>query len=146
MISPINKATTYHKEKKNSILLKTKKIAHHKDSVGKNKTAFASNNYYVNYNRNGLLSEYCTNASLIDRIQRPDLIINNSKNKPNVIIDIKPYKIVKSNSNSCINKRDSYYSTNALDYNSKRDMFGNSLSYISPKSIEKYKYNYHNQI
>ena len=139
IISPINKTTTYYKTKKNSLVLKSKKFYNNiNNSINKSKTSFIQNNYYDNYNKNGLLSEYCSNASLIDKYRRPDIIINNN-NKSNVIIDksIKPYKIVKSNSNFFVNTRDFYDSNNT--FNLKRNAFGNSLSYISPKSIEKYK-------
>jgi hypothetical protein len=139
IISPINKATTYYKTKKNTLMLKSKKFYNSvNNSINKNKTSFIHNNYYDYYKKNGLLSEYCSNASLIDQYRRPDIIINNN-NKTNDIIDksIKPYKIVKSNSNYFINAKDSFDSNN--NFNLKRNAFGNSLSYITPKSIEKYK-------
>ena len=146
IISPISKISNYYKVKKNSFssktnLYKTNEIIQLNSSNNKNIT----NKYYNRNKKNDLLYDYYSNSSVIDKtnksIQQERIFpmsnnyIFNYEHLNNQIKD----RILKTS--SCfINKKLNVHNRNIINLN--KNLISGSFSYISPKSIEKYKTKY----
>ena len=146
IISPISKISNYYKVKKNSFssktnLYKTNEIIQLNSSNNKNIT----NKYYNRNKKNDLLYDYYSNSSVIDKtnksIQQERIFpmsnnyIFNYEHLNNQIKD----RILKTSSCS-INKKLNVHNRNIINLN--KNLISGSFSYISPKSIEKYKTKY----
>ena len=142
IISPINKASSYHKIKKNSFFPKSNlyKIS---DNFSNNINNNEIINSYYDINKNDLFSEYHCNSSLIDKSKRTDETINNNYLKNcNNSVNQHQDRILKSNSCFIAHKMNNYKRNNYISINLKKDVNGGAFSYVSPKIIEKFKTKY----
>ena len=149
IISPISKTSTYHKAKKKLLTLREKKFDDILDyNINMNNPKHIINNYkYIDKNNKlGLISEYYSNASLFDKYQDREIFYtssnsNNGSNLNRNFINQLQNNIIKTRTGFLNKKNDSYNYSHLISHNSNKDIFTNSLNYMSPKSIEKFKKN-----
>lgn len=149
IISPISKSSTYYKVKKNLLTLREKKFDDTLDyNINTNNPKHIINNYkYIDKNnKHGLISEYYSNASLFEKYQDRENFYsssnsNNGSNLNDNFINQYHNKIIKTKTGFLNTRKDSYNNSHFISHNSNKNIFTNSLNYISPKSIEKFKKN-----
>ena len=151
IISPINRTSTYYKVEKNSFSSKknlykfTENNNFQLNNNLNNKNDMIINNFYNNkLNKNEILSDYYSNASIIGNykgeesqfMSNNDFKINSYENSLN-----NGKGIFKTNSCFMANKYKSYSKNNFSKIKLEKVVSRDSLSYISPKSVEKFKNN-----
>ena len=162
IIAPINKTTSYYKVKKNSFTSRTNLYKYKENNIIKNNINnknFIINNFYNNndsiYNnkahnininnidQNDLLSEYFSNPSLLMNYKNQENLFykNNTSDYTSKDNSLNSYKNEINKTNSCFvtNNLNSYHKNSNINLKFKKNLLGNSLSYITPKSIEKIK-------
>jgi len=160
IIAPINKSSSYYKIKKNSFTSRTNLYKDNNKIRNKiNNKNLIINNFYNNNdssynnkvhnfninnnNKNDLLSEYFSNPSLLLNYKKQENLFykNNTSYYTSNDNSLNSYKnnIIKTNSFFMANKLNSFNRNNYINLKYKKNSLGNSLSYISPKSIERIK-------
>jgi len=164
IIAPINKTSSYYKVKKNSFSSRTNLYKYKENSKIKNNINnknFIINNFYNNNdsvynnkahnciinnnNQSDLLYEHFSNPSLLMNYKKQENLFykNNTSYFTSNENSLNSYKnsIIKTNSCFMANKINSYNQNNYINLKFKKNQIGNSLSYVTPKSIEKFKSN-----
>ena len=160
IIAPINKASSFYKIKKNSFSSRTNLYKdNNKIKKNNNNKHYIINNFYSNndsiYNNKGcntnasnnnqsdLLSDYFSTPSLLNDYKKQEYLFYTKKTSNFTHNDksLNSYRndIFKSNSCFMSKKLNSFNQNNYINLKFKKTSLGNSLSYVSPKSIEKIK-------
>ena len=164
IIAPINKTSSYYKVKKNSFSSRTNLYKYKENSKIKNNinnknyiinnffnnndSIYSNNAHNINISNNNqsdLLSEHFSNPSLLINYKKQENLFYKNSTSYYTSNDnsLNSYKnsIIKTNSCFMVNKIHPYNQNNFINLKFKKKLLGNSLSYVSPKSIEKIKSN-----
>ena len=164
IIAPINKTSSYYKVKKNSFSSRTNLYKYKENSKIKNNinnknyiinnffnnndSIYSNNAHNINISNNNqsdLLSEHFSNPSLLINYKKQENLFYKNSTSYYTSNDnsLNSYKnsIIKTNSCFMANKIHPYNQNNFINLKFKKKLLGNSLSYVSPKSIEKIKSN-----
>ena len=147
LISRINKNFNYYNKNKNKTFnSKTNLYKNNENSKFYkkfNSNKFTINNIYDNFNKNDNLYNYYSNSTYVDKNKIKEGISKNIKSSFNYENINNKYKDKILKTNSCFSKTNinNVSRNNIININLKKGIISNSPSYVSPKSIEKYKTN-----
>ena len=147
LISRINKNFNYYNKNKNKTF--NSKTNLYKNNENRkfykkfNSNKFTINNIYDNFNKNDNLYNYYSNSTYVDKNKIKEGISKNIKSSFNYENINNKYKDKILKTNSCFTKTNinNVSRNNIININLKKGIISNSPSYVSPKSIEKYKTN-----
>ena len=147
LISRINKNFNYYNKNKNKTF--NSKTNLYKNNENRkfykkfNSNKFTINNIYDNFNKNDNLYNYYSNSTYVDKNKIKEGISKNIKSSFNYENINNKYKDKILKTNSCFSKTNinNVSRNNIININLKKGIISNSPSYVSPKSIEKYKTN-----